>query len=268
MDYISSREELRSIYRTPDPDNVAVRKELEQLDGHCRSFIARSPFVLIGSSDGEGNADVTPRGDRPGFVTVLDESTIAIPDRPGNNRLDTLENIVVNPAVGLLFLIPGMNETLRVNGEAKVTVDASLRERMAVKGSRRSACSSSACGPRICTAPRRSCAPNCGGPRTGRTETRCRRSVGCSVTSSPSTTRPSRPTGNSTGPIRRRSGKAATAGPIWIRNRFGRVIETHWGLGGAECSVTLLPSGRPAAGSGTTSAMGLRCGSEGDVFKR
>ncbi|WP_199035994.1 pyridoxamine 5'-phosphate oxidase family protein [Glycomyces salinus] len=134
MEYISSREELRSIYRTPDSADVAVRKELGRLDGHCRSFIERSPFVLIGSSDGDGSADVTPRGDRPGFVTVLDESTIAIPDRPGNNRLDTLENIVANPAVGLLFLIPGMNETLRVNGEAKVTVDAALCERMAVKG--------------------------------------------------------------------------------------------------------------------------------------
>lgn len=134
MDYISSHEELRSIYQTPDSTDVAVRKELERLDGHCRSFIARSPFVLIGSSDGNGNADVTPKGDRPGFAATLDGRTIAIPDRPGNNRLDTLENVIVNPAVGLLFLIPGMNETLRVNGEARVTVDASLREHMAVEG--------------------------------------------------------------------------------------------------------------------------------------
>lgn len=134
MEYISSHEELRSVYRTPDSADVAVRKELERLDGHCRSFIARSPFVLIGSSDGEGNADVTPKGDRPGFVEVLDERTVAIPDRPGNNRLDTLENVIANPAVGLLFLIPGMNETLRVNGDAKITVDAGIRERMAVEG--------------------------------------------------------------------------------------------------------------------------------------
>ena len=87
--------------------------------------------MLIGSSDGAGHADVTPKGDRPGFVAVLDDRTIAIPDRPGNNRLDTLENIVRNPAVGLLFLIPGMDETLRVNGEARVTADAGLRERLA-----------------------------------------------------------------------------------------------------------------------------------------
>lgn len=134
MDFIASHEELRRIYKTPEPTAGAIRKELKKLDGHCRAFIGRSPFVLIGSSDGRGNADVTPKGDRPGFAAVLDDSTIAIPDRPGNNRLDTLENIVANPAVGLLFLIPGMNETLRVNGEARITVDPALRERLAVDG--------------------------------------------------------------------------------------------------------------------------------------
>ena len=134
MDFIGTHDELRSIYKTPEPNAGSIRKELRKLDGHCRSFIARSPFVLIGSSDGKGNADVTPKGDRPGFAAILDDNTIAIPDRPGNNRLDTLENIVINPAVGLLFLIPGMNETLRVNGEARITTDAALRERLAVEG--------------------------------------------------------------------------------------------------------------------------------------
>lgn len=134
MDYISSHEELRAIYKTPGAGDISVRKELGRLDDHCRSFIARSPFVLIGSSDDRGNADVTPKGDRPGFALVLDDQTIAIPDRPGNNRLDTLENVLVNPAVGLLFVIPGMNETLRVSGEARITVDAELCERMAVQG--------------------------------------------------------------------------------------------------------------------------------------
>ena len=129
MEFITSREGLRALYR--QPGEGAVKKELTSLDGHCRGFLARSPFVLIGSSDGAGHADVTPKGDRPGFVAVLDDRTIAIPDRPGNNRLDTLENIVRNPAVGLLFLIPGMDETLRVNGEARVTADAGLRERLA-----------------------------------------------------------------------------------------------------------------------------------------
>ena len=111
MEFITSREGLRALYR--QPGEGAVKKELTSLDGHCRGFLARSPFVLIGSSDGAGHADVTPKGDRPGFVAVLDDRTIAIPDRPGNNRLDTLENIVRNPAVGLLFLIPGMDETLQ-----------------------------------------------------------------------------------------------------------------------------------------------------------
>jgi PPOX class probable FMN-dependent enzyme len=132
MQFIGNREELRTLYKSPGEG--AVRKELPRLDGHCRSFIAKSPFVLIGSSDSNGNADVTPKGDRPGFAAILDNNNIAIPDRPGNNRLDTLENIVVNPAVGLLFLIPGMNETLRINGHARITADAALRESLAVDG--------------------------------------------------------------------------------------------------------------------------------------
>jgi PPOX class probable FMN-dependent enzyme len=132
MQFIEDREELRALYKSPG--DGAVRKELPRLDGHCRSFIAKSPFVLIGSSDGNGNADVTPKGDRPGFAAILDDNNIAIPDRPGNNRLDTLENIIVNPAVGLLFLIPGMNETLRINGHARITADAALRESLAVDG--------------------------------------------------------------------------------------------------------------------------------------
>ncbi|RNJ44205.1 pyridoxamine 5'-phosphate oxidase [Mesorhizobium erdmanii] len=134
MEFVTTHEELRTFYKTPRPTDGSIRKELKALDGHCRSFIGKSPFVLIGSSDGEGNADVTPKGDKPGFAAILDDRTIAIPDRPGNNRLDTLENILRNPSVGLLFLIPGMNETLRVNGDARITVDAGLRERLAVDG--------------------------------------------------------------------------------------------------------------------------------------
>lgn len=134
MEFLTSREDLRRLYKAPG--DGPIRKELPRLDRHCRAFIARSPFLLIGSSDGRGNADVTPRGDRPGFVAVLDDHTIAIPDRPGNNRLDTLENIVAEPAVGLLFLIPNMNETLRLNGRARITADEGLRERLAVDGKR------------------------------------------------------------------------------------------------------------------------------------
>ena len=132
MEFITSREELRRHYR--DASGNAVRKELKAIDAHSRSFIGRSPFVLIGSQDGAGNADVTPKGDKPGFVAVLDDTTLAIPDRPGNNRLDTWENIIAHPAVGLLFLIPGMNETLRVNGTARLTADEALRTRFAIDG--------------------------------------------------------------------------------------------------------------------------------------
>jgi PPOX class probable FMN-dependent enzyme len=132
MEYVTSPEDLRSHYR--DASGLAVKKELRRLDHHARSFLSRSPIVMIGSSDNEGNADVTPKGDKPGFVSVLDDTTIAIPDRPGNNRLDTWENVLVNPAVGLIFLIPGMNETLRINGTAKITADQALREKLAVDG--------------------------------------------------------------------------------------------------------------------------------------
>lgn len=132
MEFVASTDELRAGYKTVS--DIARRKELRLLDGHCRRFIAASPFLLIGSAGADGRGDVTPRGDRPGFVAVLDDTTLAIPDRPGNNRLDTLENIVANPNVGLLFLIPGMNETLRINGRARVTFDAPLRERLAVDG--------------------------------------------------------------------------------------------------------------------------------------
>ncbi len=134
MEFVTSLEDLRRLYKAPG--DGAIRKELRLLDRHSRAFIAKSPFLLIGSSDSQGNADVTPRGDKPGFVAVLDDRTIAIPDRPGNNRLDTLENIVAEPAVGLLFLIPNMNETLRLNGHARITADEGLRERLAVDGRR------------------------------------------------------------------------------------------------------------------------------------
>jgi PPOX class probable FMN-dependent enzyme len=132
MKFIETREELRAQYGAVH--DLALKKSLPALDHHAKGLIGRSPFVLIGSSDGSGNGDVTPKGDRPGFVAILDDTTLAIPDRPGNNRLDTFENVIANPAVGLLFLIPGMNETLRVNGEARLTADAALRKQLAVDG--------------------------------------------------------------------------------------------------------------------------------------
>lgn len=132
MNFIQTHEQLRALYG-PVYES-AVKKELPRLEPHSRNFIARSPFLLIGSQDRDGNGDVTPKGDKPGFVQVLDDYTIAIPDRPGNKRLDTFENILSNPAVGLIFFIPGMDETLRINGEARLTDDMELRERCAAEG--------------------------------------------------------------------------------------------------------------------------------------
>ncbi|WEX09667.1 pyridoxamine 5'-phosphate oxidase family protein [Chelativorans sp. AA-79] len=132
MKFIETLDELRSLYTAPSTN--AVRKQIPAIDPHAARFIARAPLVAIGSQDDEGNADVTPKGDAPGFVQVLDETTLAIPDRPGNNRLDTFSNVIRNPSVGLLFMIPGMNETLRVNGRARITADATLCEKLAVNG--------------------------------------------------------------------------------------------------------------------------------------
>ena len=122
---------LRECY--PEPLERAVLKTQRALDAHMKRFIARSPFLCLGSSSQDG-ADVTPRGDQPGFVHVLDDTTLLIPDWPGNNRLDTLMNIEANPQVGLLFLIPGFNESLRVNGVADVSLDPSLLARWDVNG--------------------------------------------------------------------------------------------------------------------------------------
>jgi PPOX class probable FMN-dependent enzyme len=123
---------LRECY-TEQPTERARLKVMPGLDAHMRGFIALSPFVCLGSSSASG-ADVTPRGDRPGFVQVLDDQTLLIPDWPGNNRLDTLSNIESNPEVGLLFLIPGFNETLRVNGVAETSFDPALVGRWNVNG--------------------------------------------------------------------------------------------------------------------------------------
>lgn len=130
MDYITTREQLRSAF--DETHDVAIRKVLRSIDEHSRRFIEKSPFLLIGSQDASGNGDVSPKGDFPGFVKILDSKTLAIPDRPGNNRLDTWENIIENPGVGLIFMIPGMNETLRMNGEARLTLDADLCSKMQV----------------------------------------------------------------------------------------------------------------------------------------
>lgn len=110
----------------------SVRKQLDHLDEYCRAFIAASPMVIVGTQDEV--ADNSPRGDVPGFVKVANDRTLLIPDRRGNNRLDTLRNIVRNPAVGLLFLVPGVNETFRVNGEASLSRDPALTRQFVMQG--------------------------------------------------------------------------------------------------------------------------------------
>ncbi|MBP0437308.1 pyridoxamine 5'-phosphate oxidase family protein [Tianweitania sediminis] len=124
MSVIKTAEELRSVYKAPL--ERAVLKQMSRLDKHAHAFLQRCPFVMIGSCAEGGRADVSPKGDQPGFVRALDDRTIAIPDRPGNNRLDTYENLLTNPNVGLIFLIPGMDETLRINGRAEIRTDPEL----------------------------------------------------------------------------------------------------------------------------------------------
>ncbi len=103
---------------------MVERKVLHALDRHCRAFIALSPFLVLASADAEGRVDASPRGDPPGFVQVLDDRTLLLPDRRGNNRVDSFGNILDAPGVGLIFFVPGIDETLRVNGTARLLTDA------------------------------------------------------------------------------------------------------------------------------------------------
>jgi PPOX class probable FMN-dependent enzyme len=132
MDVIEDLEELRELYGPPG--DRSVKKQLNRFDKHCRAFIARSPFLVIASSDPSGHCDASPKGDAPGFVQVLDDATLLIPDRLGNNRVDTIGNLLERPGVGLIFFVPGLNETLRVNGRARITTDPALLEPLAVNG--------------------------------------------------------------------------------------------------------------------------------------
>lgn len=130
---LQSIAELRTIYR--HATGGAVDKVIERLDEHCRDFLAVSPFFVLSTADARGICDGSPKGGAPGFVQMLDETTVAWADLSGNNRLDSFENIVENPAVALLFLIPGLDETLRINGRASLSTEAGLLERFAVDGS-------------------------------------------------------------------------------------------------------------------------------------
>jgi PPOX class probable FMN-dependent enzyme len=131
---ITSPEELRALLG-PVHERAAT-KERPRLHERDREWIANTPFVVISTSDAAGNCDASPKGDPPGFVKVLDDSTIAIPERPGNRRADGYLNILANPHIGLLFLIPGRTETLRINGRARLVRDAPYFDDMIVKGHR------------------------------------------------------------------------------------------------------------------------------------
>lgn len=127
---IEDEESLRALF--PATHSIAVEKCQSRIDKYAKDFISRSPFLCLGTQSNDGTADVSPRGDPCGFVKVLDDKTLLIPDRPGNNRLDSLSNIINNPVVGLLFLIPGYDETMRVNGSAKLTRDPALLSMLAI----------------------------------------------------------------------------------------------------------------------------------------
>lgn len=133
-DVVKTEAELREIIG--HPHQGARKKDIGVLDEHCKNFIARSPFLLLSTSGADGRCDVSPKGDAPGFVLVLDERRLVIPDRLGNRRLDGMSNLVANPHIGPIFLIPGMEETLRVNGRGSIVRDASLLDQMVVNGKR------------------------------------------------------------------------------------------------------------------------------------
>jgi len=131
-DLVTTEEGLRDLLG--QPSELVIKKQLATLDRHCRTYISLSPFMLLGTANAAGDCDVSPRGDAPGFVAVLDDNHIAIPDRPGNRRIDSLRNIVQNGKVGLLFMIPGVEETLRINGRAWLTREPALLERLIARG--------------------------------------------------------------------------------------------------------------------------------------
>jgi uncharacterized protein len=130
---ITTLAELRNLYSAPSPTALANCCVLSTLDSHHRAFIALSPFLVISSASAVGLADVSPRGDQPGFVTICDERTLLIPDRPGNRKIETLRNVIENPNVALVFLVPGRVETLRITGKAVITTDPALLTPLSVE---------------------------------------------------------------------------------------------------------------------------------------
>ncbi|MEV6642097.1 pyridoxamine 5'-phosphate oxidase family protein [Amycolatopsis sp. NPDC051371] len=134
MGIIDTHEALRELLGDAKP--TTRQKVIDHIDEHARTLIAHSPFVLLATSAPDGRCDVSPRGDPAGSVLVLDDRTLVLADRPGNKLIDSFRNIVDNPHAGLLFLVPGMNETLRVNGRAQLVSDAPFFDALVVKGKR------------------------------------------------------------------------------------------------------------------------------------
>jgi PPOX class probable FMN-dependent enzyme len=130
---ITTEDQLRELIPAPR-NSGAWDKSLSFIEEHTAAFIAKCPFVLVATSDVSGRMDVSPKGDPPGFIRILDEHTIAIPDRPGNGRADSFRNILDNPRIGLYFLVPGRQETLRINGGARLSRDQWLLDELSVKG--------------------------------------------------------------------------------------------------------------------------------------
>jgi uncharacterized protein len=129
---ITTRERLREVKGTPGPRSAS--KDIDTIDDICRRFIAACPFIVVATRGEDGKLSVSPKGDSAGFVTVLDEKTLAIPDRLGNGRLDTFENLLTNPEIGLFFLIPGNGDTLRISGKGYIVRDAELQNKFVVNG--------------------------------------------------------------------------------------------------------------------------------------
>ncbi|MDP4095272.1 pyridoxamine 5'-phosphate oxidase family protein [Paenibacillus sp. P96] len=125
---ITSPDELRGLVGTPS--DLVQHKVVSVIEEHIRGYLQQSPLFFLATSDAEGRCDASPRGDTPGFVKVLDERRLVFPERPGNKRIDSLLNIIANPQVGLIFLIPGLDEVLRINGKAWVTRSPELLEQM------------------------------------------------------------------------------------------------------------------------------------------
>ena len=132
MDGIGDLESLRAHFGAMA--TMVARKVMPRLDRHSRAFIALSPFLVLATADGNGGVDASPRGDAPGFVATRDDTTLVIPDRPGNRRVDSFSNIIRQPGIGLIFFVPGFDETLRVNGTGRIVTDAALLTPLEAQG--------------------------------------------------------------------------------------------------------------------------------------